>query len=505
MKLTVLVHKEMLVCILFFFQLLCFLTEETDAKLPSGLGPPKSTLVTVKAGNNRVAAPASAVATEVPDRFACIGVTSLEYLVKRDADARAWEQIAARQMDAFVPQGRNASVKGAYTAGARFNHGQAKRFKGFFIDLKAYLASQYIRSEWNLRMDVDSVFIRHVKLGDHLHRLNQTHGIQVVRKPTATTCTAPNGKPKKAVIPRAQKDDGDCVDPQSTCAHETTEAGNVLLGTSDANAYGFSISAFWVYESAAFARFRQHVVERTAAKGGIVRWALTTQLFSMLVAHTYPRFLTNIDDPFQHRHTIVESEALIADLVPTLAGKCPWGLHVQPHIVDPQVQEDVARMLRSLGGGLPTWIMQDTCNQPRLLQANLNVIRHATNVFMVTIARGCERVLRSPSVLNSFKPVVPPPSSPTVGGRYEQHPDVAPDRTDGLCPAQRVSIVVPLHYNDAVVLRAFLQSAKEFLLDIGSVSLHLIVTDDVDIERLRAAGLRDFARDWIEQRVESLT
>ena len=63
-----------------------------------------------------------------------------------------------------------------------------------------------------------------------------------------------------------------------------------------ASLYGFSISAFWMYASAAFARFRRHVAERTATKGGLVRWALSTQLFSMLVAHTYPRFLTNIDD-----------------------------------------------------------------------------------------------------------------------------------------------------------------------------------------------------------------
>ena len=166
-------------------------------------------------------------------------------------------------------------------------------------------------------------------------------------------------------------------------------------------------------------------------------------------------------------------------------------------------------MLLSLGGGLPTWVMQDACKNATLLDANLNVIRQATNVFMVTIARGCAEILRSPRVLSSLKPAMPPPMPPIIGRRHghqrwiggTDRSDVGSDSAGGLCPAQVVTIVVPLHYNDAEVLVAFLQSAKEFLQDIGSVSLHLIVTDDADVDRLRKAGLRDFARDWVEQRL----
>lgn len=370
--------------------------------------------------------------------------------------------------------------------GKRFWHrfasdGWIRPHKGQFVELKAFaMMSRHISSRWVLRIDSDSVFVRPVQLARHVRDA-------FAKAPFTLVHNLPNGSCRGWPVP--------------------LNTSNEFLHLADARLFGYALSTFWLFETAAYARFAARVRASYSFKE-LVAWisardGLGKGVNNLLMTEAYYRYLVN-EDPRRHAYQCVEDDAVLSG-GKLLRGACGFRIHVSDQLAHPKSRmaatAQIANAYRALNGHLPTWVTQGGCATPQLTAFNVGIINATPSIFLATIASGCQDTLRqvfhAPRARNGTAVTAHEHDRGAFGawstpaGRlhswWARH---WPARTH---EDRVVDLLIPLHPNDLPKLHTLLWSAHDFLDDLENMTLHIIVTSDDEITVVRES-LRGISR-----------
>jgi len=172
------------------------------------------------------------------------------------------------------------------------------------VELKPFAAVPRLTSEWDLRIDSDSVFVRHVHLTRYVQDLLAQGPFTLVHNLVNGSCRgwplAPN-------------------------------TSNEFLHMADARRFGYALSSFWLFETAAYARFAARVRASYSFKE-LVAWidardGLDKGVNNLLMTDAYYRYLLN-EDPRRHAYRSVEDDAVrrvrLQDTLEQAACRCEF-------------------------------------------------------------------------------------------------------------------------------------------------------------------------------------
>ena len=349
--------------------------------------------------------------------------------------------------------------------GQRFWHyfssdGWIKPHKGQFVELKAFAVVPRLTSEWVLRTDSDSVFVRPV----HLRRYVRD---SLAQGPFTLVHNLANGSCRGWPV--------------------TPNTSNEFLHMADARRFGYALSSFWLFETAVYARFAARVRASYSFKE-LVAWidarnGLGKGVNNLLMTDAYYRYLLN-EDPRRHAYRSVEDDAVL-NTQTLLRGACGFRIHVSEQLAHARSRAvavaQIANAYHALNGHLPTWVTQGGCSTPELTAFNVDIIKATPSIFLATIASGCQDTLRQ---------VFHTPRARTARAA------TAYEHSEAQHEGPLVDLLVPLHPKDLPKLHTLLWSAHAFLEDIESLILHVVVTSDDEIAVV-SESLRGISRRWM--------
>lgn len=332
------------------------------------------------------------------------------------------------------------------------------------MELKPFAAVPRLTSEWDLRIDSDSVFVRHVHLTRYVQDLLAQGPFTLVHNLVNGSCRgwplAPN-------------------------------TSNEFLHMADARRFGYALSSFWLFETAAYARFAARVRASYSFKE-LVAWidardGLDKGVNNLLMTDAYYRYLLN-EDPRRHAYRSVEDDAVL-NTQTLLRGACGFRIHSSKQLADASscaaAAAQIADAYRALNGHLPTWVTQGGCATPELTAFNVDIIKATPSIFLATITSGCQDTLRQ--VFHTRR------ARTAAGVNWVA---TAHDRSKAWLERRLVDLLVPLHPKDLPKLHTLLWSAHAFLDDLESLTLHVIVTSDDEIAVV-SESLRGISRRWM--------
>ena len=360
-----------------------------------------------------------------------------------------------------------------------------QKHKGQFVELKAFGAMSpkgNIRDQWILRLDVDSVFVRRVNFGDLVQRMS--------RQPITLVYHTPNG----------------------SCGGYPVDASinNAWLRTSDPRAFGYGLASFWLWNTALYKSFHSHALKLfDNSIRNIISWIEAPEKpgsphgppgRNLLMTDAYYRYILNVHPQAAVQYRSIEDDELLQSQ-PLLRGKCGFKLHglseaanLPPHAV----AEQISSVYAGLHGDLPTWVAQRGCRTAKLTEMNLQIINQTKEIFLVTIASGCQEIIRQHfsggatvakhgTAHSEATRTNLPPSMELKTSNTNDFPRTsarAPTRVSH-CRGQTASILIPLHPKDAYKLAILIASAQEYVEDIENISIHIVLTREDEIEPVR--------------------